>query len=202
MSHTCPWWFGYFLLNPLRRFVQPPSRFLGPFVRPGMVVVEPGCGMGYFTLDLARMVGPTGRVVAIDLQQEMLDGLRRRAVRAGLAAGIDVRLARPDRLGIDDLAGRVDFVLAFYVVHELPEPAAFFAEVAAALKPGGVLLVVEPPLHVSRAEFEASLGIAGRAGLTVTRPPWRGPNKAALLARRRLTRGPSVRALTVSGSSR
>jgi len=73
----------------------------------------------------------------------MLAGLRRRAARAGLEGRIDLRLARPERLGIDDLAGRTDLVLAFYVVHELREPAAFFAEVAAALKPGGAVLVVE-----------------------------------------------------------
>ena len=183
MSHTCPWWFGYFLLNPLRRLVQPPARLLGRFVRPGMVVVEPGCGMGFFTLDLARMVGPAGRVVAIDLQEKMLEGLRRRVARAGLEGAIDVRPAQPGRLGIDDLAGRVDLVLAFYVVHELREPAGFFAEIAAALKPDGAALVVEPPLHVSRAAFEASLAVAARAGLHVTRRPRIGPNKAALLAK-------------------
>jgi SAM-dependent methyltransferase len=183
MSHTCPWWFGYFLLNPVRRFAQGPARVLGPFVRPGMLVVEPGCGMGFFTLDLARMVAPRGRVVAIDLQEKMLAGLRRRAARAGLEAAIDVRLARPDRLGIEDLAGRVDLVLAFYVVHEVREPAGFFAEVAGALKGDGAALVVEPPLHVSRAAFEASLAVAERAGLVVARRPRIGPNKAALLAK-------------------
>jgi SAM-dependent methyltransferase len=183
VSHTCPWWFGYFLLNPMRRLAQGPRRVLGPFVRPGMLVVEPGCGMGFFTLDLARMVSPRGHVVAIDLQEKMLEGLRRRAARAGLEGAIDVRLAQPDRLGIADLAGRVDLVLAFYVVHELREPAAFFAEVATALKPDGAVLVVEPPLHVSRAAFEASLAVAAEAGLVVRDRPRIGPNKAALLAK-------------------
>jgi len=183
MSHTCPWWFGYFLLAPMRRLAQRPSRILGPFVRPGMVVVEPGCGMGFFTLDLARMVSPGGRVIAIDLQERMLAGLRRRAARAGLEGAIDIRLAEPDRLGIDDLAGHVDLALAFYVVHEVRDPAAFFAEVARALKPDGAALVVEPPLHVSRAAFESSLALAQRAGLVVARRPRIGPNKTALLAR-------------------
>jgi ubiquinone/menaquinone biosynthesis C-methylase UbiE len=183
MSHTCPWWFGYFLLNPIRRLAQRPRRILRPFVRPGMLVVEPGCGMGFFTLDLVRMVGPQGRVVAVDLQEEMLAGLRRRAARAGFEGRIDIRLARPDRLGIADVAGQVDLVLAFYVVHELREPAAFFDEITAALKPGGSVLVVEPPLHVSRAAFEASLAAAERAGLRVADRPRIGPNKVALLAR-------------------
>jgi ubiquinone/menaquinone biosynthesis C-methylase UbiE len=183
VSHTCPWWFGYFLLNPLRRLAQRPTRVLGPFVRPGMLVLEPGCGMGFFTLDLARMVGPTGRVVAIDVQERMLAGLRRRAVRAGLEGAIDVRLAQPHRLGIDDLAGRVDFVLAFWLVHELEAPAGFFAEIAVALGPDGAMLVVEPPLHVSRTEFEASLSVAERAGLRVSLRPRIHGNKAALLSK-------------------
>jgi ubiquinone/menaquinone biosynthesis C-methylase UbiE len=183
VSHGYPWWFGYFLLGPVRRFLQPPARVLAPFVRPGMLVVEPGCGMGYFTLDLARMVGPTGRVVAIDLQEKMLESLRRRAARAGLEGAVETRVARPERLGIDDLAGQVDLVLAFWMVHELREPAAFFAEVGAALKPSGRALVVEPPLHVSRAEFQEALTLAARAGLVVARPPWSGPNQAALLTR-------------------
>jgi SAM-dependent methyltransferase len=104
MSHTCPWWFGYFLLSPIRRFVQKPTRILRPFVRTGMLVVEPGCGMGFFTLDLVRMVGPQRRVVAADLQEKMLAGLRRRAQggrrrsRRGAAAA---RFAR----GLRGLAG-------------------------------------------------------------------------------------------------
>jgi ubiquinone/menaquinone biosynthesis C-methylase UbiE len=181
VSHTCPWWFGYFLLNPMRRLAQGPRRVLGPFVRPGMLVVEPGCGMGFFTLDLARMVSPRGRVVAIDLQEKMLEGLRRRAARAGLEGAIDVRLAQPDRLGIADLTAQVDFVLAFYLVHELQRPDAFFGEIAGVLKADGAALVVEPPLHVSRAAFEASLEIAAEAGLVVRDRPRIGPNKAALL---------------------
>jgi ubiquinone/menaquinone biosynthesis C-methylase UbiE len=183
MGHTCPWWLGHFLLSPLRRFPQRPTRVLGPFVRPGMLVLEPGCGMGFFTLDLARMVAPGGRVVAIDVQERMLVSLRRRAASAGLERAIDIRLAQPDRLGVDDLAGRVDLVLVFYVVHEIRDQAAFFAEIAPVLKPEGAILVVEPPLHVSRAGFEACLAAAARSGLRVASRPRIGPNKVALLTK-------------------
>jgi ubiquinone/menaquinone biosynthesis C-methylase UbiE len=167
----------------MRRLAQRPARVLGPFVRPGILVVEAGCGMGFFTLDLARMVGPRGRVVAVDLQPRMLSGLRRRAARAGLEGAVDIRLAQPDRLGIDDLAGQVDLVLAFYVVHEVRDQTAFFAEVAGALKPEGAVLFVEPPLHVSRAAFEVSLAAAAGAGLVVRDRPRIGPSKAALLGK-------------------
>ena len=92
MSHrVCPWWVGYFLASPLRRLVHNPSTILRPFVSEGMTVFEPGPGMGYFTMELARLVGRSGRVVAIDVQPNMLAELRRRAGRAGLLDRIDAR---------------------------------------------------------------------------------------------------------------
>ena len=127
MSHrVCPWWLGYLLASPLRRLIQDPAKVLGPYVREGMTVLEPGPGMGFFTLELARLVGPTGRVLAVDIQPRMLAWLRRRAARAGLADRVDIRLVPPDTLGLADLAGSVDFTLAMAVVHELPDVRAVF----------------------------------------------------------------------------
>jgi predicted methyltransferase len=60
-KRVCPWWIGYLLLSPLRRLGQDPAKILAPYVREGMTVFEPGAGMGYFTLELARRVGPSGR---------------------------------------------------------------------------------------------------------------------------------------------
>jgi len=181
--HVCPWWLGYWLVSPLRRLWQRPARTLGPFVRKGMLVLEPGCGMGFFTLDLARIVGPEGRVVAVDVQERMLAGLRRRAGKAGLSDRIEVRLAQPESLEVGDLAGRVDVALALHVVHEVPDAAAFFAEIAAVLKPGGTLLFVEPRGHVGSAAFEASVALAGQAGLRVLARPKVGRDRAALMVR-------------------
>jgi SAM-dependent methyltransferase len=84
-THTCPWWLGCLLVTPLRRLKENPARILAPYLRPGMIVLEPGPAMGFFTLELARLVGPGGRVVAVDLQEKMLAALRRRAQKAGLA---------------------------------------------------------------------------------------------------------------------
>jgi ubiquinone/menaquinone biosynthesis C-methylase UbiE len=166
MAHAvCPWWLGYFLVVPLRRLLQDPAAILAPLVREGMTVLEPGPGMGFFTLEAARRVGERGRVVAVDLQPKMLSALRRRAERAGLAARLETREARADRLGVEDLAGKVDLVLALLVVHEVPDPAALFAELRPTLAPGGRVLFVEPRGHVSTAAFEESLAAAGREGL-------------------------------------
>ena len=162
---VCPWWLGYLLVSPLRRLLQDPAAILGPFVREGMTVLEPGPGMGFFTLEAARRVGPRGRVVAVDVQPRMLAALRSRAARAGLADRVETRAARAESLGVADLAGRVDLVLALLVVHELPDQARFFSEARAALAPGGRVLVVEPRGHVSAAAFDETLAVAARAGL-------------------------------------
>lgn len=164
---VCPWWLGYWLVSPVRRLWESPRRLFGGLVREGMTVVEPGCGMGYFTLDLARMVGPHGRVVAVDVQEKMLAGLARRARRAGLAERVDARLVTARGLGIGDLAGRADLAVAIHMVHEVPDQAAFFADLHAALKAGGGLLVVEPPGHVSAEDFAATVAVAERAGFVV-----------------------------------
>jgi SAM-dependent methyltransferase len=132
-----------------------------------MTVLEPGSGMGFFTLDLARLVGPSGRVVAVDIQAKMLDRLKRRAAKAGLLDRIDVRLASADSMGIADLHGTIGFTLAFAMVHELPDVGRFFAEVAAASKPGAALLFAEPKGHVSDSDFDSELQAASQAGFHV-----------------------------------
>ena len=163
-NRVCPCWVGYFLLNPLRKLMENPDRILGRFVSEGMIVLEPGCGMGYFTLPLARMVGAGGRVVAVEIQSKMLSVLGRRARKAGLSDRIDLRQIGADGLCVDDLSGQVDFAAALHVVHEVPEQASFFTEVFNALKPGGRLLVVEPKGHVSQDEFEQTLAAAEKTG--------------------------------------
>src|SRR5512132_222320 len=121
MAHrVCPWWIGYLLVTPLRRWVHDPEKILGPYVSEGMTVLEPGPGMGFFTLELARRVGPSGKVVAVDVQSKMLAGLKRRAAKAGLLDRIDARLVAPEAMKLTGLSGKVDFTLAFAVVHEMP----------------------------------------------------------------------------------
>lgn len=164
-ERICPWWIGFLLASPIRRWFQNPEQLLQPYVREGMVVLEPGPGMGFFTLPLARMVGQAGRVIAIDLQPRMLSGLRRRARRAGLFDRIELRLAGRDSLQIGDLRGSVDLVVAIAVVHELHSVEAFFREVADAMRPGGSLLLIEPRGHVKAAQFTHEMQAADRAGL-------------------------------------
>ena len=184
MSHAvCPWWIGYFLASPLRRLWQDPHTILSPLVAEGMTALEPGPGMGFFTLELARLVGPHGRVIAVDVQPRMLAALRRRATRRGLAERIETRQISGESLGIADLAGRVDFVLAFAMVHEVPDRARFFAEVAAGLEPGGRVLLAEPRGHVSEALFAKFLQLAAASGLREVSRPVIASSRSAVLTK-------------------
>ena len=182
-KRVCPWWLGYLLASPVRRWLQDPGEVVAPYVREGMTVLEPGPGMGFFTLELARRVGPTGRVIAVDMQPKMISSLIRRAARAGLSSRIDARVVPEKSMALTDLADAVDFTLAFALVHELPDPEPFFVEVAAASKVGATLLFAEPSGHVKPAEFEKELQFAVRAGFAVTSRPTIRRSVAALLAK-------------------
>ena len=184
MSHkVCPWWLGYFLASPLRRLVHNPATILRPFVTEGMMVFEPGPGMGFFTLELARLVGLQGRVVAVDVQPQMLLELRRRAEKAGLLDRIDARQGPGDGMGLDDLKGQVDFVLAFGVVHELPSIERFFAEASTVLKPGCRLLLAEPHFQVSEQEFADTLQMAKQSGFHLNSHPAIRWTRSAILVK-------------------
>lgn len=187
-EHLCPWWLGYVLACPIRRLVQSPEGILGPHLSEGMTAVDVGCAMGYFTLPMARLVGPAGRVVAVDLQERMLRTLERRAGRAGLAGRIETRSSSGRDLAVSDLKGGVDFALAFAVVHEVEDPEALLVQAADALAAGGRLLLVEPAGHVSGEDFEATRSAATAAGLEeVDRPTIRWSH-AVLMERRACSR--------------
>jgi ubiquinone/menaquinone biosynthesis C-methylase UbiE len=182
MAHrVCPWWMGPLLLNPLRRWAVQPERLLAPYVREGMVVLEPGPGMGFMTLPLARLVGPHGKVIAVDIQPKMVEKLKERAARDGFSDRIETRIATRDSLQVIDLAGSVDFALAFAMVHEVPSVERFFLEIATVLKPGAALLLVEPSGHVRAEDFDAEIHASQAAGLVVVQTPKISRNHATVL---------------------
>lgn len=148
---TCPWWFLFTFDNPLRKLYQDPEKILAHYIQKGDIAVDLGCGMGYFSIPMARMVGECGRVIAVDLQDKMLSGLRRRAEKNGLIERVTTHQCTQDRIGISE---KVDFILAFWMVHEVHDSRSFLEQISDILKPGGKLLVVEPNIHVSKNRFE------------------------------------------------
>jgi ubiquinone/menaquinone biosynthesis C-methylase UbiE len=143
------------LVNPLRRVFQNPRRILKPYILPGMTILDFGCGPGFFTIDIAKILNGSGKVIAADLQQEMLDKLKAKLAGSPFEKKIELHKCMTDKTG---LTARADFVLAFYVIHEVPDQKILFEEFRSILKPGGRMLIVEPSFHVSANEFEEMIG--------------------------------------------
>jgi ubiquinone/menaquinone biosynthesis C-methylase UbiE len=161
--HTCPWWFTRTFDNPLRRLFHDPRAMLRPHVREGMRAADIGCGMGYFTVALAELVGAAGHVQAVDMQPQQLRVVARRCRRAGVADRVGLVEAAPDSLR---LSGPLDFVLAFWMVHEIDDQEGLFRQLSAACRPGARVIVAEPRLHVARETAAAELARAEKHGFT------------------------------------
>ncbi len=164
----CPWWFCFTFDNFLRRLVQNPERVLKPYIMPGWTVLDVGPGMGYFTNALAKLVGDTGRVIAADLQQHMLKGIYRRALKAGFQDRIVLHKTGPTHIEVKE---PIDFCLCFWMLHEVPDRGKFLSEIFTLLKHGGLLLLGEPKIHVSQSSFDTSVKIAKQAGFNLVDEP-------------------------------
>lgn len=177
-GRVCPAAMAASLDNRFRRWFQNPSKILAPYLRVGMTMLDLGCGPGFFSVEAAVMVGETGRVIAADLQEGMLKRLEKKISDTELADRISLHKCSEDRIGLDET---VDLVLAFYVVHEIPDRAGLFEELASLLSPGGRILIVEPPLHVTKAAFARTLAAAEQAGLQHEEGPKMTFSKTAVL---------------------
>jgi ubiquinone/menaquinone biosynthesis C-methylase UbiE len=133
-----------------------------------MRVLDAGCGMGIFSIALARLVGPEGKVFSCDLQPQALEVLLQRAGKAGVAERIETRALDLRRL---DLTGPLDFALAAYCLHEVEGEPLFFDKLIPLLRPGAYFLLIEPKVHVSYAHFARIADAAVVAGLALEGRP-------------------------------
>jgi len=137
--------------NSIRRALQNPLKILKPYVLPGMTVLDVGCGPGFFTTGIAQLLNGSGKVIAADLQQGMLDKVALKIKGTEFENLITIHKCGTDKIGITE---KVDFILAFWMVHEVPDKVRFFEELKSILKPGGQVLIIEPKFHVRKKEFE------------------------------------------------
>lgn len=166
--HTCPWWFGYSFDNPLRRLFHNPDVILEGFVQPGQTVVDIGCGMGYFSIALAGIVGSEGKVIALDVQPQMIKRARHRAEHQGLAEHIEFSVCNANEIGVRE---PVDFMLAFWVIHEIEDLESFLEQVHSLLKPSGQLMIVEPKVHVPASRFTEMIETILNKGFEISEGP-------------------------------
>ena len=164
-NHVCPWWLCFTFDNIFRKLIHNPYKMLSPFIKAGDTILDVGPGMGYFTIPMAKMAGVEGRVIAADIQERMLLALKKRAEQAGVEKRVIGHLSSPDLLGIKE---QVDFILAFYMVHEVPDRKQFLNELFSVLKNNGTFLLVEPPFHVTKDSFAETVNMALNAGFTIS----------------------------------
>lgn len=167
--------------NRIRRWLQNPEKILMPYVKEGMTVLDVGCGPGFFTVDMARMVGPTGRVIACDLQEGMLKKVQEKVKGTRLEERIILHKCEKNKINVTQ---PMDFILLFYMVHEVPDKALFFDEIKTIAKPDGQVLMVEPPFHVSKSAFEKTIEIARDKGFAEVKGPGVFLSKTVILKNR------------------
>jgi ubiquinone/menaquinone biosynthesis C-methylase UbiE len=179
-NRVCPVEKAGSLDTRIRRWLQNPQKILKPYIDKGMTVLDFGCGPGFFTIDMAEMVGKNGCVFAVDLQEGMLEKLKGKIQGTEIE---DIIILHKSESGTIGLQEKINFALAFYVLHELPSMDTFFQEVASLLKPGGQVLIVEPPFHVNKSEFKSTLNKAKDAGLIPSPGPKLFLNKSVVLTK-------------------
>lgn len=167
-KHICPAKIACILDNAIRRWLQNPHKILGPYIKEGMTVLDLGCGPGFFSVEMARMAGRSGRVIAFDIQEEMLQKLRDKIKGTELEERTTLLRSEENKISLSE---SIDFVLVFYMVHEALDQAELFHEISSWLKPNGCILIAEPLFHVSKTAFKETLRKAGEAGIMPVESP-------------------------------
>ena len=167
-EHVCPWWFCYAFDNPVRKLFQDPYKILSPYVKKGFTIIDIGPGMGYFTIPLLKLVGKNGKVIAVDIQETMLMALKRRAIRSGVNANLITHLSKPDDFGLNK---KTDFILAFWMLHEVPDKIQFLNNIKKLMKSSACALLTEPMLHVTKRAFEQTIKMAEQCGFKIQDQP-------------------------------
>jgi ubiquinone/menaquinone biosynthesis C-methylase UbiE len=159
----CPSWLGWLveLENPIARKFHAENIIERLDLRPGMKVLDAGCGPGRLTIPLAKAVGAPGEVVAADLQDDMLRRTETRARAAGLTNITFLRLKLGEGTLGNDLFDRAVLVT---VLGEIPDRRAALREIYGALKPGGILSITETIFDPHYQRRSAVLELVRAAG--------------------------------------
>jgi len=176
---VCPWRAGPILTSSIRKLFHNPQSILSPYLTEGMTSIDIGCGMGFFTIPMSGMLGNNGKVIGVDMQKEMLEGLKKNALKAG-ANNVIAHQCAQDSLHLEKFNKTIDFALVFWMLHEVPDPKRLLRELHSAMSPEGILLFVEPFVHVNKAKFQNSVKMIMEFGFKVVETPKVSISRAAL----------------------
>jgi ubiquinone/menaquinone biosynthesis C-methylase UbiE len=130
------------------------------------------------------MVGEEGMVIAADLQQGMLEKVIEKIRGTDLEQRIKIHRCQDDKIGVSEKA---DFVLAFWMVHEVPDQQKMFEELRSILNQGGRILVIEPKFHVTRESFKKMIALVESAGFEIIESPKVSLSRTVLLSARNIS---------------
>jgi ubiquinone/menaquinone biosynthesis C-methylase UbiE len=167
-KYVCPASKAGSLDNFIRRMIHHPEKIFRDYIREGMKILDVGCGPGFFTIAFAYMCGENGSVIGADLQEEMLDKVRKKIAGKDVEKRISLHKCEKDKIG---LTLKVDFVNAFYMVHEVPSAENLLKEIYELLNEGGILFLSEPKFHVSKNEFKETINFAIAIGFKLKERP-------------------------------
>lgn len=154
--------------NSVRRLLHNPGKILKPYIKEGMTVLDVGCGPGFFSIEIAKLIGDSGKVIAADLQEGMLEKVRKKVRATELEKRIEIHKCEQNKIGITE---KVDFILAFYMVHEVSNLDGLFAEMKSMLKYDGKIYIIEPKVHVSRTSFDRMVKSLKNLGFEIIASP-------------------------------
>ena len=177
-TRVCPVAISGSLDNSLRKLLQNPQKILQPYIGKGMTVLDLGCGPGFFSIEIAKMLAGSGKVIAADLQEGMLEKVYKKIKGTELSQMVEIHICQEDKIGVTE---KVDLVLAFWVIHEVPDQDRLFKELKLILKPGGKIYIIEPKFHVSEKSFEEMITRIRNIGFEITERPKVFFSRAVLL---------------------
>lgn len=167
-KYVCPPTLSLTLDNLIREWIHNPKKIFRKYIHEGMTIIDLGCGPGFFTEAFAIMTGNTGKVIAADLQEEMLEKVRRKIRGKNYENRITFHKCGKDNIGINIKA---DFVNAFYMVHEVPSSSNLINEIYSLLNKDGIFFLTEPKIHVPKKEFNNTVSLAEKAGFKIIDRP-------------------------------
>jgi len=163
------------LEGKFRRLIHNPKKILNKYVKKGDVALDFGCGPGMFSVALADM---GVKVISADLQKEMLNKLKNKIKNTKFEKNITLLKCEKNDINLKE---KVDFILIFYVLHEIENKSKFIEQIKKIMKKNTKIILVEPLFHVSKNKFEESLEIIEKSGLEIIERPRISLSRSVLL---------------------